>query len=86
MLEPMPELIPGVVDIGDEGVTEEEPPVRIGPASPPPEVDAEGPTTVVVIVDMTVVLIYVLVMYVVGALLIMTVFPFPQRLTIDEAD
>lgn len=61
--------------------------MRIGPTSPPPPVvDVVEGFTAVMIVDTMVVVIYVLVMYVVGALLIVTVSPLPKRFTICEAD
>ena len=71
---------------GGAGVVDPLP--RIGPTLLPPDGDediVEGFATVVMVETMVVVM-YVLVMYVVGALLIVTVSPFPKRFTICEAD
>jgi hypothetical protein len=87
----------GDVEVTPPGV-EEEPGralVVTGPLSPLPEVDVEemgvetlelGRFVVVVTVETMVVVIYVLWMYVVGALSIVRVSPLPYMLTICEAD
>ena len=70
---------------GDVGVVDPLP--SPGPTVAPPEDDGlvEGFATDVVVETMVVVM-YVLVMYVVGASLIVTVSPLPKRFTICEAD